>query len=62
MIGQKFFSPSGFMLEMQPNQYLSKPVFIGQIRADGQFDVVWKTPGPIPGVAWSPYIPKPNGA
>ncbi|MHB8347036.1 MAG: urea ABC transporter substrate-binding protein [Acidiferrobacterales bacterium] len=62
MIGQKFFSPSGFMLEMQPNQYLSKPVFIGQIRADGQFDVVWKTPGPIPGVAWSPYIPKPKGA
>ena len=22
----------------------TKPVFIGEVRADGQFDVVWKTP------------------
>jgi urea transport system substrate-binding protein len=28
-------------------------VFIGEVRADGQFDVVWKTPGLVPGDAWS---------
>ena len=33
-----------------------KPVFIGEIRADGQFDVVWKTDGLVPGAAWSPYL------
>lgn len=42
---------------MLPNHYITKPVFIGEIRADGQFDVVWKTKGLVPGVAWSPYLP-----
>jgi urea transport system substrate-binding protein len=31
-------------------------VFIGEIRGDGQFDVVWKTAGAIPGEAWSRYL------
>ena len=30
---------------MLPNHHLSKPVFIGEIQADGQFNIVWKTPG-----------------
>jgi urea transport system substrate-binding protein len=42
---------------MLPNHYITKPVFIGEIRADGQFDVVWKTKGLVPGDAWSPYLP-----
>ena len=35
-----------------------KPVLIGEIKADGQFKVVWKTPGPVRAQAWSPYIPE----
>ena len=31
---------------MLPNHHITKPVFIGEIKADGQFDVVWKTDGP----------------
>ena len=31
---------------MLPNHHITKPVFIGEIQADGQFDVVWKTDGP----------------
>ena len=38
---------------MLPNHHISKPVFIGEIRPDGQFDVVWKTKGLVPGAAWS---------
>jgi urea transport system substrate-binding protein len=38
---------------MLPNHHITKPVFIGEVRADGQFDVVWKTPGLVPGDAWS---------
>ncbi len=38
---------------MLPNHHITKPVFIGEIKADGQFDVVWKTDGLIPGEAWS---------
>src|SRR5262247_2503467 len=38
---------------MLPNHHITKPVFIGEIKADGQFDVVWKTDGLVPGDAWS---------
>jgi len=45
------------MSKMLPNHHITKPVFIGEVRADGQFDVVWKTPGLVPGDAWSNYLP-----
>ncbi|TMG98376.1 MAG: urea ABC transporter substrate-binding protein, partial [Betaproteobacteria bacterium] len=32
------------------------PVFIGEVKADGQFNVVWKTKGPIKAQPWSPFI------
>ena len=58
MAGQTFKAPSGFMIKMdEKNHHLHKPVFIGEIKADGQFNVVWKTPGPIKAQPWSPYIP-----
>ncbi len=62
LVGQKFAAPDGYTVEVLPNQYLSKPVYIGQVRADGQFDVVWKSKGLVRGEAWSPYIPKPKNA
>jgi len=56
--GQTFAAPDGFTVEMDPkNHHLHKPVFIGEVKADGQFNVVWKTPGPIKAQPWSPYIP-----
>jgi urea transport system substrate-binding protein len=55
--GQKFKAPSGFVAEMDKNNHhLHKPVFIGEIKADGQFNVVWKTKGPIKAQPWSPFI------
>jgi urea transport system substrate-binding protein len=57
MGGQKFDAPSGFVAEMdEKNHHLHKPVFIGEVRADGQFNVVWKTSGPIKAQPWSPFI------
>ncbi|MBY6241419.1 urea ABC transporter substrate-binding protein [Methylosinus sp. Sm6] len=56
--GQKFEAPSGFTAEMdEKNHHLHKPVFIGEVKADGQFNVVWKTPGPVRAQPWSPFIP-----
>ncbi len=40
----------------QDNHHLHKPVLIGEIKADGQFNVVWKTQGPIKAQPWSPFI------
>jgi urea transport system substrate-binding protein len=44
---------TGGTSEMLANHHITKPVFIGEIKADGQFDVVWKTDGLVPGDAWS---------
>lgn len=44
---------TGGISTLLPNHHITKPVFIGEIRSDGQFDVVWKTPGLVPGDAWS---------
>jgi len=57
--GQTVQSPSGFKITMDAkNHHLHKPVVIGEIQADGQFEVVWKTDGPIRADAWSPFIPE----
>ncbi len=53
MIGQTFPNLTGGVAEMLPNHHLTKPVLIGEIRADGQFDIISQTdpvpatPGPI---------------
>src|SRR5262245_61196087 len=55
--GQTFKAPDGFTIKMdEKNHHLHKPVFIGEVKADGQFNVVWKTPGPIKAQPWSPFI------
>jgi len=56
MIGQKFDAPCGFTLTMDGNHHLHKPVMIGEVRADGQFNVVWRTKGPVRAQPWSPFI------
>ncbi len=58
MGGQTFKAPSGFVLSMDAtNHHLHKPVMIGEIKADGQFNVVYKTKETIRAQPWSPYIP-----
>jgi urea transport system substrate-binding protein len=54
--GTKAPNLTGGGSEMLPNHHITKPVFIGEIKGDGQFNVVWKTPGLVPGAAWSPYL------
>jgi urea transport system substrate-binding protein len=57
MAGQKFKAPSGFELVMDPtNHHLHKPVMIGEIKGDGQFNVVYKTKTAIRAQPWSPFI------
>jgi urea transport system substrate-binding protein len=56
--GTKQPNLTGGVSELLPNHHITKPVFIGEIRGDGQFDVVWKTPGLVPGDAWSKNLPE----
>jgi urea transport system substrate-binding protein len=57
MSGQTFAAPSGFTLTMDAtNHHLHKPVMIGEVQGNGQFDVVWKTDKPIRAQPWSPFV------
>jgi urea transport system substrate-binding protein len=58
MYGQKVKAPSGFTAVMNTNHHLSKPVMIGEIQANGQFEIVWQTKQTIKADAWSPFIPE----
>ena len=58
MSGQTMNSPSGYVITMDgKNHHLWKPVVIGEMTEDGQFDIVWQTDGPVRAEAWSPHIP-----
>jgi urea transport system substrate-binding protein len=57
MAGQTFAAPSGYTLKMdEQNHHLWKPVMIGEVQANGQFDVVWKTDKTVRAQPWSPFI------
>jgi urea transport system substrate-binding protein len=57
MIGIEVPNLTGGVAKMLPNHHLTKPVLIGEVRADGQFDTVWQTKGLVPGDAWSDFLP-----
>jgi len=61
MYGQTVHSLSGYEVRMNTNHHLSKPVMIGEVQADGQFQIVWQTKGPIVAEAWSPHIAENKG-
>ena len=48
---------TGGTAKVLPNHHITKPVYIGEVKADGQFNVVWKSAGEVPGDAWSDYLP-----
>ena len=57
MYGQTFPNLTGGTAEMLVNHHLSKPVLIGEITADGQFDIISQT-DPVPGDAWTDFLPE----
>jgi urea transport system substrate-binding protein len=57
--GQTVQGPSGYPIKMdEKNHHLQKPVVIGEIREDGQFEIVWQTDGPVRAEPWSKYVPE----
>ncbi|SFE65178.1 urea ABC transporter substrate-binding protein [Roseivivax sediminis] len=56
MYGQEVPNLTGGTAVMNANHHLSKPVLIGEIRDDGQFDIISQTEE-VPGDAWTDYLP-----
>ncbi|HXW71943.1 MAG TPA: urea ABC transporter substrate-binding protein [Methylocella sp.] len=57
IVGIKVPNLTGGTAEVLPNHHITKPVYIGEILPDGQFDVVYNTKNLVPGEAWSKYLP-----
>jgi urea transport system substrate-binding protein len=58
MVGVAVPNLTGGLSSMGANHHITKPVLIGEIQADGQFDVVWETSGLVLGDEWSDYLPE----
>ena len=54
--GQHFLAPGGWVQMDEKNHHLKKPVIIGEILADGQFQEVWRTKGLVRAEPWSQYV------
>ena len=57
LIGISVPNLSGGIATMMPNHHITKPVLIGEIQDDGQFEIVDQTTGTVVGDAWSDYLP-----
>ncbi|MFT4607322.1 MAG: urea transport system substrate-binding protein [Urechidicola sp.] len=57
IIGVAVPNLTGGISAMMPNHHITKPVLIGEIQDDGQFETVWKTEGLVVGDAWSDFLP-----
>ena len=58
MIGIEVPNLTGGTAVMNENHHLSKPVLIGEIQEDGQFEIVWATDAVVKGDAWTDFLPE----
>jgi urea transport system substrate-binding protein len=56
VLGMEFDAPGGMKHMHATNHHTAKPVLIGKIKADGQFDIVFRTPGLVEPESFSPYL------
>ncbi|EKF9435931.1 urea ABC transporter substrate-binding protein [Vibrio cholerae] len=57
LIGVTVPNLTGGYSAMMPNHHITKPVLLGEIQDDGQFETVWQTSGLVAGDAWSDFLP-----
>ncbi|MGE4221514.1 MAG: transporter substrate-binding protein, partial [Alphaproteobacteria bacterium] len=58
IVGVSVPNLSGGYSTMMPNHHITKPVLIGEVQANGQFQTVWQTPGLVVGDEWSDFLPE----
>jgi len=56
LIGVSVPNLTGGYSTMMPNHHITKPVLIGEIKADGQFSIVSQTAGLVVGDEWSDFL------
>lgn len=58
LLGLEFDAPGGKKKMHSQNHHTYKPVLVGEIRADGQFDIIWMSSGLVEPVPFSEYLKK----
>ena len=61
IIGLEVPNLTGGTAKMLKNHHITKPVLIGEIQEDGQFETVWRTEKEVAGDAWSDFLPGSKG-
>jgi urea transport system substrate-binding protein len=56
IVGVEVPNLTGGVSKMLANHHITKPVLIGEIKEDGQFETVSQTDALVPGDAWSKYL------
>ena len=56
LVGVSVPNLSGGYSTLMGNHHITKPVLIGEIQDDGQFNIVSRTPGLVVAQEWSPYV------
>ncbi|WP_422679915.1 urea ABC transporter substrate-binding protein [Chelatococcus albus] len=56
LVGVSVPNLSGGYSTMMPNHHITKPVLIGEVQENGQFNIVSQTPGLVVGDEWSDYL------
>lgn len=57
IIGLSVPNLTGGTATMLKNHHITKPVLIGEIQENGQFETVWSTEEEVAGDAWSDFLP-----
>jgi urea transport system substrate-binding protein len=58
LVGVSVPNLSGGYSSMGANHHITKPVLIGEIQDDGQFEIVYESPGLVLGDEWSDFLPE----
>jgi urea transport system substrate-binding protein len=58
LVGTEVPNLSGGVAVMLPNHHVTKPALVGEMRDDGQFEILWRSLAPIPGDAWTDHLPE----
>ena len=56
VLGLEFDAPGGSKRMHRTNHHTYKPVYVGRVRADGQFDIIWRSQELLEPQAFSPYL------
>ena len=56
LIGVTVPNLTGGYATVMPNHHITKPVYIGEIQANGLINTVWQTSGTVVAQEWSPYL------